>query len=60
MNFVEVFEGLAAGSDDGGDYAGFLRLADVMVRVADVDRPVGRDAELLDEADDAKGASPGR
>jgi hypothetical protein len=39
LDFVEVVEGLAAGSDGGGDHAGFSGLADVVVGVADVDRP---------------------
>jgi hypothetical protein len=38
---VEVFAGLATGLDGGGEDAGFLRLADVVVGVADVDGAAG-------------------
>ena len=48
LDFVEVFDGLATGFDDGGEDAGLFGLADVVVGVADVDRPVGDYAELLD------------
>ena len=49
LDFVEVLDGLAAGFDDGGEDAGLLGLADVVVGVADVDRPLGEGAELLDQ-----------
>ena len=54
-NFGEVVNGLAAGLDDGGDDAGFLRLADVVVGVADIDGAIRGDAELLHQGDDAQG-----
>jgi len=60
LDFVEAFDGLAAGLDEGREHTGFPGLADVVVGVADVDRAVWDDAELLDEADDAEGASLGR
>jgi hypothetical protein len=35
LDLVEVVDGLAAGFHDGGNHAGFFRLADIMVGVAD-------------------------
>jgi len=55
LDFVEMFDGLAAGLDDGGDDAGLFGLADVVVGVADVDGPCGGEVEFLDQPSDAFG-----
>lgn len=60
LDFVEVLEGLAARLDDGGEDAGLFGLADVVVGVADVDRPAGQGAELPHQGRDTDGAGVAR